>query len=65
MFSVDSGITWTDHTSINGERYSGYSWVVEVGPNELLYGFGVRNGLDPETGERRDMLRITNIHVNR
>lgn len=65
MFSVDNGITWTDHTSINGERYSGYSWIVEVGLNELLYGFGVRNGLDPETGERRDMLRITNIHVNR
>ncbi len=65
MFSMDNGKTWTDHTSINPERYSGYSWIVEVGPGELLYGFGVRNGLDPETGKRRDMLRITNIHVNR
>ena len=65
MFSKDNGKTWTDHTSIHPERYSGYTWIVEVSPGELLYGFGLRNGLDPETGERRDMLRLTNIHVSR
>ena len=32
MFSTDNGNTWTDHTSINVERYSGYSWIVAVGP---------------------------------
>lgn len=64
MFSKDNGKTWTDHTSINPERYSGYTWIVEVAPGELLYGFGVKNGLDPETGKRKDMLRLTNIHVS-
>ncbi len=63
MFSADQGKTWTDHTSVHPERYSGYTWIVEAAENELLYGFGLRNGLDPETGERKNMLRLTNIHV--
>ncbi len=63
MFSADQGKTWTDHTSVHPERYSGYTWIAEVAPGELLYGFGLRNGLDPETGERKNMLRLTNIQV--
>ncbi len=63
MFSADQGKTWTDHTSVHAERYSGYTWSVEAAPGELLYGFGLRNGLDPKTGERKNMLRLTNIHI--
>lgn len=65
MFSMDYGRTWINHTSISPERYSGYSWIVEVAPGELLYGFGLRNGLEPKTRERRNMLRLTNIRVSR
>ncbi len=64
MFSADNGETWTDHTLVNPERYSGYTWIGEVAPGELLYGYGLRNGLDPETGERRNMLRLVNIRVS-
>ncbi len=64
MFSADNGETWTDHTCINSERYSGYTWIVEPAPGELLCGYGLRNGLEPKTGERRNMLRLVNIHIS-
>ncbi len=61
MFSTDNGETWTDHTPIDGERYSGYTAVCELAPGELLVGYGVKNGLDPDTGRRRDMLRVARV----
>ncbi len=63
MFSADNGRTWTDHTPLNGERYSGYTAVCEVAPGELLVGYGARARLDPETGERRDSLRLCRVRV--
>jgi hypothetical protein len=63
MFSLDNGKTWTDHTPIDGERYSGYTSVCEVEPGELVVAYGVRNGLDPETGSRRHMLRACRVTV--
>ena len=65
MFSIDNGHTWTDHTPIDGERYSGYTAVCEVAPGELLVGYGARAWLDPETGERQDNLRICRVRVRR
>ncbi len=65
MFSTDNGRTWTDRTSIDAERYSGYTAICEVAPGEILYGFGAKNWLDPDTGERRDCLRLARIKVRR
>lgn len=65
MFSLDNGKTWTDQTPIDGERYSGYTAVCEVEPGELVVAYGVRNGLDPETGSRRHMLRAARVTVGR
>ena len=65
MFSTDNGRTWTDHTSIDAERYSGYTAICEVAPGEILYGFGARAWPDPKTGGRRDCLRLARIRVRR
>jgi len=63
MFSTDNGRTWTDHTCIDAERYSGYTAICETAPGEIVYGFGARGWLDPETGERRNCLRLARIRV--
>lgn len=65
MFSTDNGHTWADVTPIDGERYSGYTAICEVAPGEILMGYGVKAGFAPETGERRDMLRLTRLTVRR
>lgn len=65
MFSADSGRTWTDQTLVSAERYSGYTWIAEVAPGELLYGYGLKDGLDAKTGRRENMLRLVNVHVER
>ena len=65
MFSTDSGHTWTDHTPIDAERYSGYTAVCEIAPGELLVGYGVKNGLDPDTGQRRDALRVARVRLRK
>ncbi len=65
MFSADNGRTWTDQTLVCAERYSGYTWIAEVAPGELLYGYGLKGGLDAETGRRENMLRLVNVHVER
>ncbi len=65
MFSTDNGNTWTDHTPVDAERYSGYTAVCEIAPGELLVGYGVRHGLDPDTGQRRDALRVARVTVRR
>lgn len=63
MFSRDDGVTWTDHTPIDPERYSGYTAVCEVSPGRLLVGYGVQNGLDPAGGRRGDWLRVVPVTV--
>jgi hypothetical protein len=63
MFSRDGGRTWTDHTPVDGERYSGYSAVCEVAPGRLLVGYGVRHGLDARTGRRQNELRVVEVRV--
>ena len=65
LFSLDNGRTWTDQTPIDGERYSGYTSVCELSPGKLLVGYGVTHGLDPETGRRRNMLRVVPVTVRR
>lgn len=65
MFSTDNGETWTDHTVIDAERSSGYTAVCELSPGELLVGYGVRNGLELETGPRRHALRVARVSVRR
>ncbi len=65
MFSTDGGRTWTDHTPIDGERYSGYTAVCELRPGELLVGYGVQQGFDPATGTRRNQLRVVPVRVQR
>jgi len=63
MLSADQGRTWTDHTCIDAERYSGYTAVCEVSPGVLLYGYGVMNCLDPSTGRRSNQLWVARITV--
>jgi len=65
MFSTDKGHTWADVTPIDAQRYSGYTAVCELSPGELLVGFGARQWLDLETGQRTDQLRLTRIKVRR
>ncbi len=65
LLSDDNGRTWREGFSINAQRYSGYTSVIEIEPGVLLYGYGVRDWLDPETGERRDSLRTVRIRVRR
>ena len=65
MFSTDNGRTWTDHTPIHPERYSGYTAVCEVEPGVLLYGYGVMDCLDEATGKRSNQLRAARITVRR
>jgi len=61
MFSHDMGKTWTDHTSVDPERYSGYTAICEIASGELLMGYGAKNWLDPATGERFHCLRLARI----
>ena len=65
MLSTDNGRTWTDHTCIHPERYSGYTAVCEVEPGVLLYGYGAMDCLDESTGKRRNQLRVARIRVRR
>ena len=61
VFSADGGRTWTDHTPIDATPYSGYTGVVEIGPGELLVGFGTKDYLDPKSGRRADQLRLVRV----
>ena len=63
MLSTDNGHTWTDHTCIHPERYSGYTAVCEIEPGVLLYGYGVMNCLDENTGRRANQLWTARIRV--
>jgi len=65
MLSTDRGQTWTDHTCIHPERYSGYTAVCEVEPGVLLYGYGVANCLDESTGRRSHQLWVARVRVQR
>jgi hypothetical protein len=65
MLSTDEGRTWTDHTCIHPERYSGYTAVCEIEPGVLLYGYGVAKCLDETTGRRSNQLWTARIHVKR
>jgi hypothetical protein len=40
---------------------SGYTDVVEVGPGQLLVGFGAMGFADPRTGERTTSLRLAPV----
>ncbi len=61
VFSRDGGRTWTDPTAVDTTAYSGYTDVVEIGPRELLVGFGAAAYLDPATGVRDDQLRLATV----
>jgi hypothetical protein len=61
MFSADRGATWTDHTPIDAERYSGYTSVTQLEPGKLLVGYGVRSGFDPAIGGRRHGLYVVPV----
>ena len=63
MLSSDNGRTWTDHVCIHPERYSGYTAVCEIEPGVLLYGYGVMNFLDEDTGRRANQLWTARIRV--
>ena len=63
MLSTDNGRTWTDHACIHPERYSGYTAVCEIEPGVLLYGYGVMNCLDENTGRRANQLWTARIRV--
>ena len=65
MLSTDNGKSWTDHTCIDPERYSGYTAVCEVEPGVLLYGYGVQKRIDETTGARSNELRVARIRVSR
>lgn len=65
LLSDDGGRTWTDAVSIDATRYSGYTAVCEVEPGVLLYGYGAKDWLDPQTGERHNSLRTVRLHVRR
>ena len=65
MLSTDNGRTWTDHVCIHPERYSGYTAVCEIEPGVLLYGYGVMNCLDEDTGRRANQLWTARIRVER
>jgi hypothetical protein len=64
-FSADGGRTWSDHTPVDVTPYSGYTDVVEIGPGELLVGFGARDYLDPATLDREDQLRLVRVRYER
>jgi len=61
VFSADGGHTWTDPTVVDATPYSGYTDVVQIGPGELLVGFGARDYLDPKTGTRASRLRLARV----
>jgi BNR repeat protein len=63
MLSTNNGRTWTDHTCIHPERYSGYTAVCEIEPGVLLYGYGVMNCLDENTGRRANQLWTARVRV--
>lgn len=65
LLSTDNGRTWGHAISINAERYSGYTAVVEVEPGVLLVGYGAKDWLDPETGQRRSCLRTVRVRLER
>jgi hypothetical protein len=65
MLSADNGRTWTAHTCIDPERYSGYAAVCEVEPGILLYGYGAMDRIDEETGDRSNQIRVARIRVTR
>lgn len=65
MLSADGGRTWTDHTCVDPERYSGYTAVCEVEPGVLLYGYGVMNGIEPTSDRRSNQLWVTRVQVRR
>jgi len=65
MLSTDNGKSWTDHTCIDPERYSGYTALCEVEPGVLLYGYGVQKRIDETTGVRSNELRVARARVSR
>ncbi len=60
-FSADGGRTWTDLTAVDATPYSGYTDVVEIGPGQLLVGFGAKDYLVPETAARENQLRLASV----
>ena len=65
MFSVDRGRTWIDPVCVDPERYSGYTALCELEPGVLLYGYGAMKRLDPDTGERRNEIRVARLRVRK
>lgn len=61
VFSADGGRTWTDPTCVDPTPYSGYTDVVELGPGQLLVGFGASDYRDPNTGHREKQLRLARV----
>lgn len=61
VFSADGGRTWTDATVVDSTPYSGYTDVVQIGPGELLVGYGAQEYLDPKTGTRVNQLRLARV----
>ena len=64
-FSADAGRTWADHTPVDVTPYSGYTDVVEIGPGELLVGFGAKDYLDSATLDREDQLRLARVRYEK
>ncbi|MBT3376127.1 MAG: exo-alpha-sialidase [Lentisphaerae bacterium] len=64
MLSTDNGKTWTSHTCIDPERYSGYTAVCEAEPGVLLYGYGAMRRIDEDTGLRANELRVARIRIS-
>ena len=60
-FSADGGRSWSDATCVDATVGSGYTDVVEVGPGQLLVGFGAMGFVDPRTGERTTGLRLAPV----
>lgn len=65
VFSADHGRTWTDHTAVDVTPYSGYTDVVELGPGEILVGFGAKDYLDPTSFNRESQLRFARVRYKR
>jgi len=65
LLSTDNGYTWGDAISLDPERYSGYTAITEVEPGVLLVGYGAMNRLNPETGERSNVLRTVRVRLTR
>ena len=60
-FSDDGGRAWTDVTVVDATPSSGYTDVVELRRDVLLVGYGARDCIDRQTGDRSNQLRLAEV----